>query len=100
MPDNQSAFLAFHPENATEQIPALLPSCKKIEERDGGRTLIVHLSGQSLNQQELGRLTIINGKCRNQGLKIILSCSHSVAGQLAQYNLDRLMWVETKEMQA
>lgn len=89
-----STYETFHPADALKQIPDLIPCCKQVEERDFGRTLVVHLSGEALGPQDFGRLAIINGKCRNEGMKLLLHCPQSIAGQLTQYNLDRLIWVE------
>lgn len=97
MDRSNSAYQTFHPQDALRQIPDLIPCCRQIEQRDHGHTLVVHLSGEQLAPQDFGRLAIINGKCRNEGMKLLVQCPNSIAGQLAQYSLDRLIWVEREE---
>jgi len=97
MDRSDSTYEKFHPKEAIQQIPALIPSCSQIEQRDQGRTLVVHLSGDTLGQQDFGRLAIINGKCRNEGMNLLVQCSNSIAGQLSRYSLDRLIRVERED---
>ncbi|HQH73053.1 MAG TPA: hypothetical protein PK360_13355 [bacterium] len=95
MPDEHPEMPHFLPEKAREQIPLLFPSCTEIQERDAGWTLVMVLGKPvPLSERELGRLLVIHGKCKNQGIRIMLRCSEPAAEQLSRLLIDRLIFLE------
>jgi hypothetical protein len=93
MSSDKVSGVDFEPEIAIELIPILIPGCK-VASSDDGRTIYMQLTNQPLELHVYGRLLLINGKCRNKGIKLVVQCSKTIAQELASHDIDRLIFVE------
>ncbi len=48
-----------------------------------------------IDHQTAGRLLLINGHCREQGIQVIIRCPAPLKQHLANYTLDRLCFIES-----
>ncbi len=94
MSSDKMSGMQFEPDIAIELIPILIPGCQVISS-DDGNTIYIQLSNKPLELHIYGRLLLINGKCRNKGIKLVLQCSESIAQTLVSHDIDRLIWVES-----
>ena len=91
---NATAF-DFDADRDIDLIPQLLSSCQRVTRSDGDSTLELYLSSnRELDDREIGRILIVNGKCRNRRIKLALNCDRSVSEQLTRNGVARLVWVE------
>jgi hypothetical protein len=91
---DNSAIL-FNPDHGKDEVIHFFSMNVSVEEKDYGHTWILKfMNERDLDYQALGRILIINGKCRNLGIKLIVQCSFELAKKLSQYQIDRLAWIE------
>ncbi len=93
MSSQKLSGMDFEPDIAIELIPILIPGCKVVSS-DDGHTIYIQLTNQPLELHIYGRLLLINGKCRNKGIKLVVQCTDLVAQELASHCIDRLIFVE------
>ncbi len=85
----------YRPEKNGKSLYALLPSCSHVDLNHDIHTLNVDFFQENvLSLQEIGRIVVLNGKCRSQGIRLALHCSQPVFDQLVQNHLDRIIWVD------
>jgi len=85
----------FEPERDAASLPVLIPACASAKFQPAENKLEIHLPGDvRLSGQDLGRLMIVQGKCRSQGIQLILRASITVRNQLEKCGLDRIIWTE------
>ncbi len=93
MPDE--SIQQFDPARDGNDLPSRIISCDKVSMQEEGRVLTLFLSSKTtLNEQEIGRILIVSGKCHSQGKRCILRCSKLVAEQLTALGLHRILWLE------
>ncbi|RJP25904.1 MAG: hypothetical protein C4527_16295 [Candidatus Omnitrophota bacterium] len=95
MNETMSTMYDFQLERDAGALPRWLDSCARVELCESSHTFEVDLSGDhSLAMREIGRLIILNGKCRGQGFQLVLKCSPLIGEQMQQCRLNRIIWVE------
>jgi hypothetical protein len=75
-------------------IQALLP-CDDVIVSTEEPTIILRITTMDiLTPHALGRILILNGKCRAKGLKLVLECSPDVHKYVQSLKIDRLVWTQ------
>lgn len=86
----------FQPSKDWESIPSLIPSCRSVKESPDHSSVILEFKDSlPFDFWELGRLLILNGKFRQEGVRLIVSCSRIMGKELNILGIDRILWVET-----
>jgi hypothetical protein len=75
-------------------IQALLPCDDVIVSSEEQTVTLRIITMDSLTPHALGRILILNGKCRAKGLKLVLECSPDVHKYVQSLKIDRLVWTQ------
>ncbi|MBD3266954.1 hypothetical protein GF373_09815 [bacterium] len=91
--------LQFKPGRDEDCLPALLSSCQTVKLNMANRVITITLQERDwLPVREIGRLLALNGKYRTEKIRLVLLCPPMLFTVLHEIELDRLIWVEQKEM--
>lgn len=76
------------------RLEDLFPSARRITSARNALEWRFHLDADRLDCAELGRLLILNGRCRAEGTRLVLFCPAALARQLIDLELHRIIWIE------
>lgn len=92
---SHSSSLQFSPSKNLSVLVDLFPFCSEFASLPDQAVLSVLLDERmSLSFQNLGRLMVLNGKCRAEGIRLIVKCSARLFQELHSFWIDRIVWIE------
>lgn len=86
----------FRPDRDGESIQNWIPSSRPIEYLDRQTVQLPLEDTFSFHYLELGRLLILNGKFRQVGVKLIVTCSPCLSEKFHALGIDRILWIDTQ----
>ena len=92
-----SSSYQFSPVRDMAQLTEIFPFCLQYIYSPDYHTLSITLDVlKTLSAQELGRLLVLNGKCRVEGVRLTVNCGDTQFRELQSLRIDRIVWVEQK----
>lgn len=88
--------LEFHPERDTQRMQEFWPDCQAVYRPGTVPHLIVKRNADKLlDFNELGKIAVLSGRCRNFGVHLVFQCPSAIESQMAHYGLNRIIQIET-----